>query len=85
MGKYQDPDVVSASEIASYWFCPEAWRLGSSLGLELNNERELSRGEKIHEKIAAVERHSQAALRLGFALVALALGLLGGCLLLRLR
>ena len=85
MGKYQDPDVVSTSEIASYWFCPEAWRLGSSLGLEPNNERELSRGEKIHEKITAVEWHSQAAVRLGVALVVVALGLLGVCLLLRLR
>ncbi len=85
MGKYQDPDVVSASEIASYWFCPEAWRLGSSLGLEPNNERGLNRGEKIHGKIAATERQSQAALRLGVALVALALSLLGVCLLLRFR
>ena len=36
-------------EIASYAFCPEAWRLGSVLGLQSKNERELTRGEKPHE------------------------------------
>ena len=33
MRKIEDPEMVSASEIASYAFCPEAWRLGSGLGL----------------------------------------------------
>jgi hypothetical protein len=75
--KFPDPDVVSASEIASYAFCPEAWRLGSALGLTPNNERELVRGEEIHEKTAAVEERSQRALRLGFAFVALGFVILG--------
>jgi hypothetical protein len=78
MGKYQDPDLVSASEIASYAFCPEAWRLGSTLCLRPNNERELSRDEHFHEKTAVLERVTQGALRLGLVLIllgALAIGI----------
>lgn len=75
--KNRDPEVVAASEIASYVFCPEAWRLGVALGLEANNERDLLRGERTHGKIAAVEQASQARLRLGLALVALGLVILG--------
>ena len=77
MRKFEDREVVSASEIASYAFCPEAWRLGSALGLKPNNEIVLARGEHFHEKTAAVEARSQAALWLGFALVVVGLGLLG--------
>jgi hypothetical protein len=67
--KFRDPDIVSASEIASYGFCPEAWRLGSALGLEANNERELARGEKTHAKFAVVEQRSQRAIWIGLALI----------------
>ena len=81
MRKYQDPDVVSASEIASFAFCPEAWRLGSALRLQPNNEQELARGERIHEKTAAAERRSQSGLRLAFVLLAIGLLILGLCLL----
>ena len=34
MRKIDDDEMVSASEIASYAFCPEAWRLGSWAGLK---------------------------------------------------
>ena len=71
MRKIDDDEMVSASEIASYAFCPEAWRLGPGLGLRPNNERELTRGEKSHAKIAVLEQRSQSALRLGVALIAL--------------
>jgi hypothetical protein len=73
MRNYEDPDLVSASEIASYAFCPEAWRLGSGLDLRPNNEQELSRGERIHEKTAVLERRSQSALRLAFVLLVIGL------------
>ena len=67
--KFRDPDIVSASEIASYAFCPEAWQLGSALGPKANNERELTRGEKTHENFAAVDERSQRATWIGVALI----------------
>jgi hypothetical protein len=77
MRKFEDPDIVTASEIASWTYCPEAWRLGSALGLKPNNEKALARGEHFHEKTASVDVRSEAALRLGFAFVALGLVVLG--------
>ena len=71
MRKIEDPEMVSASEIASYAFCPVAWRLASGLGLRPNNERQLARGEDIHAKTAAIEERSQAAMRPGVLPVAL--------------
>jgi hypothetical protein len=75
--KFRDPDIVSASEIASYAFCPEAWRLGSALGLTANNERELTRGEKTHENFAAAEQASHSAIWIGLALIVLGALLVG--------
>ncbi|MFO0890930.1 MAG: hypothetical protein U0790_17525 [Isosphaeraceae bacterium] len=77
MGNIDDDDLVSASEIASYAFCPEAWRLGSGLNLRPDNERELKRGEESHEKIAVLDERSQTALRLGLVLVAVGVLILG--------
>jgi hypothetical protein len=36
MKQLRDPEIVSASEIASWVWCPEAWRLGAELGLRPN-------------------------------------------------
>lgn len=80
MRKTDDPDMVLASEIGSYAFCPEAWRLGSELGLRPNNERQLARGEEIHARTAVLEERSQSALRLGLVLLALGVIVLGLCL-----
>ena len=77
MRKIDDDEMVSASEIASYAFCPEAWRLGPGLGLRPNNERELARGEKSHAKIAVVEQTTQTAWWLGVALLVLGALLVG--------
>ena len=69
--KRRDDDVVSASEIASWAWCPEAWRLGQGLGLRPGNEERLEEGERIHARTAATERHSGVALRVGLVLLAL--------------
>lgn len=73
MRKNQEKDWVTASEIASYSFCPEAWRLGSGLGLRPNNEGQLAQGEVFHAKTAAADVRSKATLRLGLWLIALGL------------
>src|SRR4051794_31864424 len=72
--KQNDDDVVSASDIASWAYCPEAWRL-QSLGYESGNKAALERGETFHAKTAAVERHSTVALRVGLVLLALGVAL----------
>jgi hypothetical protein len=67
----RDPDIVSASDIASWVFCPEAWRL-EALGLEPGNEEALEAGERRHAETAAFEVQSGAALNVGRWLIALA-------------
>jgi hypothetical protein len=62
-------DVVSASEIGSWVFCPEAWRL-QALGHESGNVAALEAGERRHEETAAFEVQSGAALTLGRWLIA---------------
>jgi hypothetical protein len=73
----KDSDYVTASEVASYAFCPEAWRLGSALRLESNNEHELARGEHVHAKIAAVEQTTHVVWWVGVALIVLGALLIG--------
>jgi hypothetical protein len=73
----RDSDYVSASEVASYAFCPEAWRLGSALGMKASNERELSRGEVTHENFAAVDKSSRRIIWIGLALILLGVLLVG--------
>lgn len=64
-------DVVSASEIASWAWCPESWRL-ESLGAEPSNRVELARGETHHERQAAFEERSRSAISVGWCLLAFA-------------
>ena len=58
-------------------FCPEAWRLGCEMGLRPNNERELTRGEKSHAKIAVVEEVTHTAWWVGVTLLVLGALLVG--------
>lgn len=70
-----DPDLVTASEIASWAWCPESWRL-ASFGAEPSNRADLARGEARHARKAVFEARSRAALLLGRRLLAAALVLL---------
>lgn len=62
-------DVVTASEIASWAWCPESWRL-QSLGAVPSNRAEMARGEKRHSLLAFIERWSRSAITLGWYLLA---------------
>lgn len=64
-------DVVSASEIASWAWCPESWRL-KALGHEPGNQAALARGEAVHARTAAFEGRSRSVASLGWWLLALA-------------
>jgi len=70
----RDPDVVTASEIAAWAWCPESWRL-SSLGHEPENRASLERGQAFHESTAAFEERSRSAISLGWRLLVAAAGL----------
>lgn len=56
-------DLVSASEIASWEWCPESWRL-SALGAKPENQEALARGKRFHSRTSATEVWSRRAVRL---------------------
>lgn len=66
--KNRDLDVVSASEIASWAWHPESWRL-SSLGREPSNRGAMACGERRHADRAAFEELSRSAISVGWWLV----------------
>ena len=65
-------DIVSASEIASWAWCPESWRL-EALGEEPENQAALARGNAFHAHKSAFEVLSRRAVSVGIWLVVLAL------------
>jgi len=67
------PALVTASEIASFVYCPEQWRLQHGLGLEPGNRDALDAGTRHHARKTVAERLAGAALALGRLLVLLAL------------
>lgn len=65
-------DVVSATEIASWAWCPESWRL-EALGEAPGNRDALDRGHNFHTRTARYEVASRRGVRLGRWLLVLAL------------
>lgn len=66
--KKTDDRWVSASEIASWAWCPESWRL-NTLGAEPSNRAEMARGERRHSFLALFESWSRSVVRLGWLLL----------------
>ena len=66
------PGIVSASEIASFVYCPEQWRLQHGLGNDSENVAVIDRGEAFHVETARLEVATRKASRRGLLLVALA-------------
>ncbi len=69
--KTQNPEIITASEIAAWAWCPESWRL-DSLGHAPENRDALARGERRHALTAHFERWSALAIKLGLWLLVLA-------------
>ena len=65
-------DFVSASEIASWAWCPEAWRL-DALGEDPDNRAALIDGHVLHDEKSAFEVSSRRTAVVGMSLVAIAL------------
>ncbi len=64
----RNPEVVSASEIASWAWCPESWRL-EALGHRPGNQKAIKRGEVFHARTVAFEGRSRSAISLGWWLL----------------
>ena len=71
MAKRQSDDVVSASEIASWAWCPESWRL-QSLGHEPENRAAIKKGEEYHARTVSFEVRSRSAISFGWWLLVVA-------------
>jgi hypothetical protein len=68
--------LVTASEVASYVYCPEQFRLQYGLGLAAENQAALDAGTRHHERKAVAERMAGGALAAGRLLLIAGLGLL---------
>ncbi len=66
-------DWISATEVASFVYCAEAWRLEHGLGLGANNERARARGERTHERWQRTEKRSAWLIRAAAICLAVAL------------
>lgn len=64
----EDLEIVAASEIAEWAWCPESWRL-KSLGHESANRAALAAGERGHRRKAGFEVLSRLTIRLGWGLL----------------
>ena len=63
---------VTATEVASYVYCPESWRLGKALNLRASNEPEMADGTIRHEKWQEEEQISTGVIKLAFAILVVA-------------
>ena len=68
-------DLVSASEIAAWAWCPESWRL-DAVGAEPTNRADRRRGREHHARTAWVEVWSRRLTWAGLSLLAAALAAL---------
>jgi hypothetical protein len=66
-------DLVSASEIACFAYCPEQWRLQYGLGLEASNRAVMAAGGRHHAWKAVAERLAGGLIVIGRLLAVLAL------------
>ena len=66
------PDPVTASEIASWVYCPEQWRL-AALGHKSTNQAAQDAGIAHHHQKATAERLAGRSIALGRVLIVLAL------------
>jgi hypothetical protein len=75
-GRSRADDLITASEMASFAYCPEAWRLEYGLGLEAGNRAAKGAGTRHHARKAVAERLAGLTIRLGQGIVLAALLLL---------
>jgi hypothetical protein len=76
MGRFrrrqQQDDMITATELACFAYCPEQWRLEYGLGLEPGNRAALDAGTRHHEQKAVAEQVAGGSIGIGRVLVVLA-------------
>ena len=65
-------ELISASELACFVYCPESWRLEYGMGLEPGNRQARTAGTRHHARKAFAERIAGGAILLGRLLAFLA-------------
>ncbi len=70
--RHRSDNLVSATEIAAFVYCAEAWRLEYGLGLPPANRTAMNAGTQHHKRKAWAERIAGIAVVLGRLLAALA-------------
>ena len=71
-GTPRPDDLISASEIASFAYCPEQWRLQYGQGMPSENRAAIAAGERHHAGKAAAERVAGSSIALGRILAVVA-------------
>ncbi len=69
-------DWVTASEIATYTYCQESWRLTHGLKIPPGNMRALKHGTAEHAAWQKVERFTSGMIRAAWVLASVTLALL---------
>jgi hypothetical protein len=64
-GGREPEDLIAAHEIASFAYCPEAWRLEYGMGRPAENRAALDAGTRHHRHKAVTERIAGGAIALG--------------------
>jgi hypothetical protein len=70
-------ELVTATEIAAYVYCPEQWRLDYGLGVKPGNQRELAAGTRQHARKAVAERVAGGLIGIGKVMIVVAVLVLG--------
>ena len=65
-------ELVTATEVASFVYCAESWRLEHGLGLEPGNRTARDAGTRHHARKAVAERVASGSIMLGRVLAVLA-------------
>lgn len=71
-GGKRSKDRVSAKEVESYVYCPEAWRLQYGLGHPPENQDAIEEGRRHHDQVAFAESASRKLIAAGTILFVLA-------------
>ena len=66
-------ELVSASEIACFAYCPEQWRLEYGLRLPPGNRKARRTGTRFHRRLEAAERRAGSMVATGRLLAVLVL------------
>jgi hypothetical protein len=72
LGQKDGDELIFASEIACWAYCPEQWRLQYGMGLDPENRATLKAGTQHHARKAVAERIAGGTITLGRLVAVLA-------------